>query len=233
MTFAIGEPLSAGSTGYPYAILTVTLVPSGTLGSTELTVIDAGATSHAPDGRTVAGIVVIEPVAVNPSAISSGTITFAVSGTWLSAHGLAPANIVLMRYHDGTWTELPTTFQYQSGNAYYFTATTPGFSYFAITTRTGTVSANATVTDPVAASVPVSANQAASVTSPVPTFVKAAASQTSSPVTAETTAVPRYRRLVRHPGPYDPCRHRRDCGSCCRCVGCPPLVDPVAEPRAV
>jgi len=190
MTFAVNEPVSVGSTDYTYAITTVSIVPSGTLGSTDLTVTDAGATSHAPDGRTVAGIVAISPVAVNPSAISSGTITFAVSGAWLSAHGLTPADIVLMRYHDGVWAELSTTYQYQSGNAYYFSATTPGFSYFAIAGRTGTTSANATVTEPAAASVPVSTTQAVVVTSPAPVSVKAASAGTSAPVTTATTAVP-------------------------------------------
>jgi PGF-pre-PGF domain-containing protein len=128
---------------YTCAIATVSIVPTGTLGATDLIVTDAGATSHAPDGRTTAGIFAISPVAVNPASISSGTITFAVSGAWLSAHGLTPANIVLMRYHGGVWTELPTTYQYTSGNANYFTATTPGFSYFAITTRTGATTVNA------------------------------------------------------------------------------------------
>jgi PGF-pre-PGF domain-containing protein len=144
MIFTVNEPLGTVGTGYSYAIISITLVPSGTLGSTDLIVTDAGSTSHVPDGRTVAGIVAISPVAVNPSAISSGTITFAVSGAWLSAHGLTPTNIVLMRFHDGVWAELPTTYQYQSGNAYYFTATTPGFSYFAITSRAaGTTAVNA------------------------------------------------------------------------------------------
>ena len=189
MTFAVNEPLSAGGTGYSYAIISVSIVPSGTLGSTDLIVTDAGATSHAPEGRTVAGIVAISPVAVNPSAISSGTITFAVSESWLSAHGLTPADIVLMRYHDGVWAELPTTYQYQSGNAYYFTATTPGFSYFAIAARTGSASANATVTGTAAASNPVSTMQAVVVTSPAPASVNAVSAGTSAPVTTGTTAV--------------------------------------------
>jgi PGF-pre-PGF domain-containing protein len=187
MTFAIGEPLSTGGTGYSYAIISITLVPSGTLGSTDLIVTDAGATSHAPDGRTVAGIVAISPVAVNPSAISSGTITFAVSGAWLSAHDLTPANIVLMRFHDGVWAELPTTYQYQSGNAYYFTATTPGFSYFAITSRAAgatSVNASASVT-----TLPESIARTTSVLSSSDSR-QATYEKTGIPVAEQTTAVP-------------------------------------------
>ena len=186
MTFAVNEPLSAGGTGYSYAIISVSIVPAGTLGSTDLMVTDAGATSHAPDGRTVAGIVTISPVAVNPSAISSGTITFAVSENWLSAHGLTPANIVLMRYHDGVWAELPTTFQYEAGGVDYFTATTPGFSYFAITNRAGatTVNASAAVTtlpDTIARTTSVLASSDPR---------QATYPQTSAPAAQQTTAVP-------------------------------------------
>jgi len=193
MTFAIGEPLSAGSTDYPYAITIVSLVPAETLGSTDMLVTDGGSTSHAPDGRTVAGIVAISPVGVNPSAISSGTIAFAVSECWLTDHGLTPADIVLMRYHEGVWTELPTTYQYEDGGACYFTATTPGFSYFAIAALARTASANATVTDPsvTATAVTTESIQAATVTpanTQVP--VKTSAVPTTVPVRTETTVAP-------------------------------------------
>jgi len=190
MTFAVNEPLSAGSTGYSYAIRSVSIVVGETLGSTDLLVTDAGSTSHAPDGRTVVGIVAISPVGVNPSAISSGTIAFAVSESWLTDHGLTPADIVLMRYHDGVWAELPTTYQYEAGGACYFTATTPGFSYFAITSRAGTVSADTTVTGTTAAPVPVSATHVAAMTSAASALVNAAPGGISAPVTTATTAVP-------------------------------------------
>jgi PGF-pre-PGF domain-containing protein len=173
MTFAVSEPLNAGGIDYPYAILTVTLIPKETLGRTDLIVTDAGSTANVPDGRTFAGIVTISPVAVNPSEISTGTISFEVSGTWLSNHGLAPENIVLMRFHNNEWTELPTTYQYEAGGAYYFTATTPGFSYFAIANRVNTTPASATET---ITSIPVTS---ATVTVSTPA--------SSAPVTSTTT----------------------------------------------
>jgi len=190
MTFAINEPLNVGGTRYSYAITSVSIVPSETLGSTDLIVTDAGTTSHAPDGRTVAGIVAISPVGVNPSVISSGTITFMVSTSWLEEHGLSPTNIVLMRLHDGAWAGLPTTCQYEAGGACSFTATTPGFSYFAIANQIGTASANVTVTEAAVTSTPAGAMQAAAVTSATPIPVKTGSSQNAEPVTTETTAVP-------------------------------------------
>ncbi len=93
-------------------------------------------------GRPVAGYLLIDPIGISPGMISQGTITFVVSPSWLTSHNAAPADIVLMRYHNNQWTELPTTFTGQSGTLYNFQAVTPGFSYFAITVKTQT---NATI----------------------------------------------------------------------------------------
>jgi len=190
MTFAVNEPLSAGSTGYSYAIRSVSIVSGETLGSTDLLVTDAGSTSHAPDGRTVAGIVAISPVGVNPSSISSGTITFAVSESWLTDHGLTPADIVMLRYHDGVWAELPTTYQYEVGGACYFTATTPGFSYFAIASRAGTAAENAAATGTVSPSLTTGAGQAITAPSTHPASGNTVSPTVSTPVTTGTAAVP-------------------------------------------
>jgi PGF-pre-PGF domain-containing protein len=145
MTFDINQPVTANAPG---AIISVGVIPSTNLGSTAITVADATTidTSRLA-GRQTAHIALIELVGVNPSAISQGTITFAVTGSWLLQHGLTPSDIVLMHNHDGQWSELITTFDRQIGDTYYFIATTPGFSYFGITTRVNTTMVNtATVT---------------------------------------------------------------------------------------
>jgi len=190
MTFAVNEPISAGSTGYSYAIRSVSIVPGETLGSTDLLVTDAGSTSHAPNGRTVAGIVAISPVGVNPSSISSGTITFAVSESWLTDHGLTSADIVLMRYHDGVWVELPTTYQYDAGGVCYFTATTPGFSYFAIASRAGTAAENAAATGIASPSLTAGAVRAVTASATHPASGNTVSPTVSTPVTTGTAAVP-------------------------------------------
>ena len=157
MSFEFGKAGSMEFSGYPYAISEVTFVPSRTLGPTDIILADADMTTQPPgNGRITAGIVFIEPVAVNPSAISSGTITFAVADPWLRSNDLTPAHIVLMRQEVGTWSELPTTYLYRSGDAHYFTATTPGFSHLAISTRYPVTSVNATITLNVAVPTPAS-----------------------------------------------------------------------------
>lgn len=190
MTFAVNEPLSAGSTGYTYAITSVSMVPAETLGSTDLLVTDGSSTSNAPNGRTLAGIVAISPVGVNPSAIRSGTITFAVPSAWLSAHGLAPADIVMMRYHDGAWAELPTAYQSEVGGACSFVATTPGFSYFAIASRAGTATPHPSVTGTDSPALTAGAVQTVTTPATLPASRNAVSPTVSAPVTTGTAAIP-------------------------------------------
>jgi PGF-pre-PGF domain-containing protein len=147
-----------------------------------------------PPGQTVIGFFEIEPVGINPNAISQGIISFSVSRAWLDNHGITPDQIVMMRNHDSQWTALPTTLLRQSGDTYYYDATTPGFSYFAIVAGTSTAAVNATVTVttlPTTAVTTGNATHAAIVTSArTPASMKTSAVPTSAPVTTETTAVP-------------------------------------------
>jgi PGF-pre-PGF domain-containing protein len=65
-------------------------------------------------------------------SLGEAGITFSVPLSWLSAQGIAAKDVRLMRYHDGVWQQLPTTYLESRGGSAYFTATTPGFSYFAV-----------------------------------------------------------------------------------------------------
>jgi PGF-pre-PGF domain-containing protein len=137
-------------------------------------------------GQPVAGYLQISPVGVSRSTITSGTISFVVSGTWLTTNNIAPANVELMRYSDNQWNALPTTFVSQSGNNYYFSAVTPGFSYFAITVKSqGTTTANATTTA-AAEGTFVPAATAITGTAGV-SGISATLPATGTPVAAETT----------------------------------------------
>jgi PGF-pre-PGF domain-containing protein len=132
-TFAINEPVSAADL---VGITTVRIIPSVSLGTTSIIVADAGKIDTAPfSGRQVAGVKSIESVALNPSSISRGTISFAFAGSWMAGHGIKPDEIVIMRLSDAKWTEIPTVLDSSSADLYAYSATTPGFSYFAVVSR--------------------------------------------------------------------------------------------------
>lgn len=71
----------------------------------------------------------------NPSAIRNARIGFSVSKAWLVENHIDAADVVMMHQKGLEWTTLPTTFEQQVGDRYYYTAATPGFSYFAVTDR--------------------------------------------------------------------------------------------------
>jgi PGF-pre-PGF domain-containing protein len=65
-------------------------------------------------------------------AIAEAEIMFTVPLAWLEEEGFDPSAIVLYRWHDGAWQALPTAFVKEENGTAYFTATSPGFSVFAI-----------------------------------------------------------------------------------------------------
>ncbi|MFA4876621.1 MAG: thaumatin family protein [Methanoregula sp.] len=83
--------------------------------------------------KPVAGYLEISAPGVPAGSINQGKITFNVHAGWLTKNNIAPENVVLMRYHDQQWSALPTTFSRASNGIPMFTATSLGFSYFAIT----------------------------------------------------------------------------------------------------
>jgi PGF-pre-PGF domain-containing protein len=60
------------------------------------------------------------------------TITFKVAKSWLTENGLSKGNVALLRYVDGEWQDLTTTLVDDDSDYIYYSAETPGFSYFAI-----------------------------------------------------------------------------------------------------
>lgn len=67
------------------------------------------------------------------TAIDSAKISFKVEKSWLISNNIDVNTIALNRYSNNIWTKLPTTLVSQDSTYYYFEATTPGFSTFAIT----------------------------------------------------------------------------------------------------
>ena len=205
MSFAVSKNEETGFYGNTVSIHEVTIIPSRPTGPVDLIITDAGLNVLPPkNGHLTAGIVSIEPVAMNPSAISSGTITFSVTDDWLRANGLTPAHIVLMRLENGIWSELPTTYTERSGNAHYFTAATPGFSYFSISTHEILIplpegEASATPRS-YSSGIPAS-SQSSSSDLTVPASPGLSADDRQIPIKARTTPVPASETVPREPVP--------------------------------
>ncbi len=72
---------------------------------------------------------------LEPSQVGSALIEFSVKEKTLASLGLNPGDVVLMHWDGSRWAELPTIYEYSTGGRAYFSATTPGFSYFAITNK--------------------------------------------------------------------------------------------------
>jgi PGF-pre-PGF domain-containing protein len=59
-------------------------------------------------------------------------IEFFVTNDWMAEKGADASDIVLMRYSNGAWNDLPTTIVGSSADRVTFEAVSPAFSYFAI-----------------------------------------------------------------------------------------------------
>jgi PGF-pre-PGF domain-containing protein len=66
------------------------------------------------------------------SIISRVTITFKVRKSWIESNDIDPNAIYMFRYSDGSWSRLPTSMLSEDDVWYYYRATSPGFSIFAI-----------------------------------------------------------------------------------------------------
>lgn len=81
--------------------------------------------------------------------VDSAEIDFSIPRSWLDENGLSPSDVMLSRWHDGAWHDLETKVTSEDGDVT-FTATTPGFSVFAIrgATTTSTVATATPTTQP-------------------------------------------------------------------------------------
>ncbi|MCX6689202.1 MAG: PGF-pre-PGF domain-containing protein [Methanoregula sp.] len=143
--FAFTVPSATGN----MAVLSVMLYPSHDIGEVECIVqpVTPGTPLQITD-RAVAGYESITMNWINPGAINYADIMFSVNRAWLTEHALAPDDVVMLRYADNQWTELPTKLDHTTDEMSYYIATTPGFSYFAIAdkARATGASVNGTVT---------------------------------------------------------------------------------------
>jgi hypothetical protein len=75
---------------------------------------------------------------VDENDIGKMNISFKIDVSWFTTHSIDKNSVILLRYHNGQWVELTTTFLSEDGTYVYYTAETPGLSTFAIA---GTTSA--------------------------------------------------------------------------------------------
>ncbi|MCX6689004.1 MAG: PGF-pre-PGF domain-containing protein [Methanoregula sp.] len=140
VTFAFAPP----TPGNTVSVQSVILYPSKNIGESELVVqpVTPGPASQISD-REVAGYQSIDLNWVSPeSSVDHADIMFTINNAWLTEHMLTPDAVVMLRYHDNRWQELPTRLDHSEGNLNYYIATTPGFSYFAIASRANTTGNN-------------------------------------------------------------------------------------------
>ncbi|MHB8163542.1 MAG: PGF-pre-PGF domain-containing protein [Methanoregula sp.] len=135
---------SPASPSVPASVSSVSITPSREIGQTQCLVqpVTPG-TALQLSGRAVAGYEQITVNWVNPDAIDHADIAFSVSRSWLDTHAVLPDQIVMMRYTDNQWVELPTRLDQSLADRYQYVTTTPGFSYFAITVKSPGAAAGA------------------------------------------------------------------------------------------
>ena len=83
------------------------------------------------------------------SDASTITISFRVPKSWLTSNGVNEDDIVLYRYSDGKWNEIPTTKKGADGDYVTYDAVTPGFSVFAVGVKAGAAPAAQPIPEPV------------------------------------------------------------------------------------
>lgn len=181
--FTFAAPPSGSTVG----VTSVTLRPSKTIGESQCIVQSVTPiVSILITDRQVAGYERITMNWINPDAIDHADIVFAVNDNWLTGQKLGAEDVVVLRYADAVWTEIPTLPGTKDDTFRYYRATTPGFSYFAVAARrensTG-ATVNATVRVP---DTPISGTGSGGVTS---TGIPVAAVPTVLPTVTTAEAV--------------------------------------------
>jgi len=91
-----------------------------------------GDAATAAGARPLAGLTVVHTLP--DGAISNATLSLAVERSRLRSLGISPENVSVRRFHDGRWNSLPTTVNASRSTeaTVHVSATSPGFSRFAV-----------------------------------------------------------------------------------------------------
>jgi PGF-pre-PGF domain-containing protein len=119
---------------YPVVVVDISIVPaidiSGIMVSADKANI--GPATQIP-GNSKAYYLDINWYWVRDAEVKDIFITFSVDEGWMKQQGIVPENLVMMRYYDNSWHEIPTHIEEHSNGRYYYVASASGVSYFAVT----------------------------------------------------------------------------------------------------
>jgi len=164
--------------------------------------------------------IVYEYLDITPArytTITGAQIVFTVPQSWLDANHLSAQDVVLYQNTGKTWQALPTTFVKTVNGNVYFTATSPGFSRFAITGQVA-LTVQSLVATPAPTVQAAGDILKASATAQIPTTTNV----TRKPVAVQTTAPP---AAVSQPAPGFPLAAVALTGAgCVVLIGCAVLV---------
>jgi PGF-pre-PGF domain-containing protein len=118
----------------PVAVVEISIIPAVNIPSIMVSAEKAniGPATQIP-GNPRAYYLDINWYWVRDADIKDVYITFSVDEGWMKQQGIAPENLVMMRYYDNSWHEIPTHVESHSNGRYYYIASASGVSYFAVT----------------------------------------------------------------------------------------------------
>lgn len=90
----------------------------------------------------------ISTTGISDDQVKEAKIKFKVAKSWVTGEGIDKATIVLQRYKNQQWNALETELLDEDDDYYYFEATSPGFSYFAVSGDSGDTTVTTTTTVP-------------------------------------------------------------------------------------
>ena len=158
---AILEQLPAGQTirltDFPYPIVSIDIEAAQTITSSDLQFSILPSAESVPDAKVFTYFDINSNVP--EGAITFVRINFKVDKSWLEQNGFSPGDVVLYTLNGGVWTNLQTEQTGETGSDYTYSATTSGFSTFAIaaTKQIPPAPVNTTAITSAATAVPLSA----------------------------------------------------------------------------
>jgi len=115
----------------------VKFTPDGAVSNAKLTVssLAAPAAGVSTPDVTVYKYFEVNKVNFGDANVKKAELTFTVSNTWLTEHGMSRDQVVLMKHTNNNWEQLPTSYVKEQSGYQYYTAQSAGFSLFAIGTK--------------------------------------------------------------------------------------------------